>query len=766
MIASLTQLLIRQRHWLFVISLLVCVLAMSGLRHVAFDADPERYFTGANPHLALLREQQALYGSSDTLLLVLDSGNTPLFSQAGLSLLETLHQRAGQLPYASRVDSLFNYPYSRALEHTLIIEPLVENYSRLSANELAARQLIAASQPAIAGRLVSTDGQLAMVVVTAELPEDDVVRSSRLLYRQASALADELQQRHPGVDVLISGRVANRAVTHQLAVDETLRLTPLMYGVIFVLLWWWLRSFFAMLSIMLLTTLSCLASLGLAMHAGIVLNLLSMTAGNIIITLSIAHCVHIVLAFLQRYRNGQDRISALQSSLQLNLKPVFITSATTFIGFASMNLSDMPPAHDLGNITALGVGFAFILSLSLLPWLLLILPISRQHGDIMLRYPQRMAQLADWIIARPRQLLAGCLLVSLLLALCLPRNEINDRFTDNIREPHPFRSDNQRIDAQFGGLYQLQYSLPAPAGRTVSDAGYLAALDSLASWLRQQPEVRHVFAYSDVLRQLNRSMHNDEAAADRVPASNALAAQYLLLLEVSQAAEDMQHYLSAERDASKLLVSLASLDSRQLIALEQRTADYMRQNLPVSMRAEATSLALMWAYLGESVLLGSLYSALFALLLISLVLLLLFRSWKYGLLSLVPNLLPAVVGYGFWGLYSGALDLGQMMVLTLTTGIVVDDTVHLLSKYLDARQSGHDAPAALKQMFVNSGAALLITTVVLVTGFALLTLSGFAPTAHLGLLTAIILAAALAFDLLLLPALLWWLDCRRPAQKT
>src|SRR5690606_29014587 len=182
------------------------------------------------------------------------------------------------------------------------IEPLVENYRQLSAETLAQRQQLAVTSAAIANRLVSHDGRMATVIVTAELPADSAVKASRQLYRQARALAQQLENAHTGAYVLISGRIANRAVTDELALDEAMRLTPLMYLCIFLLLWYLLRSFFAMLAIMLLTTLSCLASLGVAMQAGIVLNLLSMTAGNIIITLSIAHCVHIVLAFLQRYR--------------------------------------------------------------------------------------------------------------------------------------------------------------------------------------------------------------------------------------------------------------------------------------------------------------------------------------------------------------------------------------------------------------------------------------------------------------------------------
>lgn len=759
--SSLAQHLIRYRTAWFVLSIWCCVLAISGLRHIQFDADPERYFNNDNVHLSLLRQQQALYDSSENLILVLNVKEGELFSPANLVFLQALHDAASELPYVIRVDSLFSHQHSVNDDDTLLIRPFIEGFTEFSASRLQQLAIDARSDAAIRNRLVSASGELTALYLTARLPEEDIIRASRELYQAALTLTQTLELQHPNIQLLISGRIVNRAVTDQLAMDETLRLVPLMYGLIFTLLALLLRSLMAALVIAFITTLACLAALGLAMWCGIVLNLLSLTAGNIIITLSIAHCVHILLHFLQMYRTGSNKYAAVHETYRLNLQAITITSVTTAIGFASMNLSAMPPAHDLGSITAIGVMLAFVLSLTVLPFLLLLLPFSRQQAAP--AYPDVMAAAANIVIRWYKPLMAACLLLSLLMAGLLPINQINDRFTENIREPHEFRSDNALIDQYFGGLYQIQYSFAAPFGTTVASPQYMQALAQLTTWLREQPEVRSVFSYSDIVRRLHQLISEQESAA--IPDDADLLAQYQLLLDMALSTEQSRYYLTPDHSASKLVVALPAMDSQQLINLDKRINAYMQQHLPHDIQAEGTSLTLMWAYLGEEVLLSSLYSTLFALLLISTLLLVLFRSWRFGLISLIPNLLPAIIGYGWWALHSGILDLSQMMVLTLTIGIIVDDTVHFLSKYLQYRRySNASVEEAIRYTFASAGSALLITTVVLVAGFALLGLSAFVPNANLGLLTAVILVAALLMDLVLLPALLLVLDNNKTAR--
>ncbi|HBY39260.1 MAG TPA: RND transporter, partial [Alteromonas sp.] len=197
--------------------------------------------------------------------------------------------------------------------------------------------------------------------------------------------------------------------------------------------------------------------------------------------------------------------------------------------------------------------------------------------------------------------------------------------------------------------------------------------------------------------------------------------------------------------------------SKELTAFEQRAYRFFNKLSP-DLRITAASPALMFAHIGEANMQSMLKGSLLALVLISFLLIFALKSLKLGLISLVPNLLPAGLGFGIWAMISGEINMALSVVLSMTLGIIVDDTVHYLSKYKAAREQGKTAKEANQYAFKTIGQALVVTTSVLAIGFGVLSLSSFALNSDMGLLTAIILVSALVIDLLFLPAFLLWLD--------
>ena len=428
-----------------------------------------------------------------------------------------------------------------------------------------------------------------------------------------------------------------------------------------------------------------------------------------------------------------------------------------------MNFSNMPPAHDLGNISAMGVAIAFTLSLTMLPVLTLALPIKRSLRNERTFFGKYMTQLAEFVIGKRHPLLITFVVFSALMISLVPLNEINDTFTESIKKPSEFRDDNEKIDKYFGGLYTIEYNFKAAANSSISDPEYLNALEKFAIYLRQDPRVKNIKSYTDVIKRLNKNMHGDDDSYYRIPNNQEEAAQYLLLFELSQPqGSDISHYIKNNKSATKFIVTLESSDSLTVKHIGEGFDVWIQKNMPTYMQAESGSLIYMWAHLGSSASSSAILGALSALFMISIILALVFKSLRYGLISLIPNLLPAGIGYGVWALYSGMLQMSQMTVLSITIGIVVDDTVHFLSKYLRARRENNaTSQDAVRYAFSHVGMPLWITTVVLVSGFGLLISSSFVPNADIGSLTALILVAALALDFFLLPPLLMLID-RKP----
>lgn len=747
-------------------SFMMISLLVYGLKFIQFDADPSIYFSDDHEHYRYFKALEETYGRVDSVMMVIKAQEGSLFTPKNLALIESLTDQAWQLPYATRVDSLSNYNFSWSEADELIVEPLIENASNFDHEQIERIRNIALQDPDIVKRLISDEKALTMVRVIATLPMENRQVEESLMAEAARKLAKTIEAEYENIDILLSGNVISNTTVTEVATEDVLNTVPLMYAVIFIMLGLLLRSITAVVAIFLVTVLSSLCALGVASWLGIVLNMMSVTCINIIVTVSIAHCVHILVYYLKAYHQGTEKKQALRESIIINFTPISLTSLTTALGFLSMNFSKMPPAHDLGNITAIGVLLAFILSLFLLPPLLLLLPLKKRQLSSGGRLNKMMLTLADWVIQQRKLLLVGTVLFSLVILAFAPLNTMNDRFTENVKLPNTFRIDNTEIDQYFGGLYTIEYDFSAKEPGGIADPEYLNALEKMATWLRQQPEVKSVQSYSDIIKRLNQNMHNDNPEFYAIPKTRDEAAQYQLIYEMSQPmGSDMTNLIKIDKSGTRLIASLPSTDTSDLINLQQRAQDWVAENLPDYMFYSGEGIAVMWAYLGQEAIIDGLKGALLALFLISIILMAVFKSVKYGLISLIPNLLPAGIGYGVWAIIDGELSMGQMLVLSITIGIVVDDTVHFLSKYMRAKNQFNDSEQAVKMAFEQVGPALWITTAVLILGFGMLTLSGFIPNSNLGLLTVFIITAALLLDFFLLPPLLMAIDRIKSKRK-
>jgi hypothetical protein len=500
-----------------------------------------------------------------------------------------------------------------------------------------------------------------------------------------------------------------------------------------------------------------MTAMGLAGWAGIALTPPSAAAPTIILTLAVADSIHILVSLMAALRRRLDKREALIESLRLNLQPILLTSVTTAIGFMSMNFSDSPPFGDLGNITAVGVMAALLYSVTFLPAFMSVMP---------LRAPQRqdntdrvLDRFADFVVRRQKPVLWGSLAVAALLLAFIPRNVLNDDFVGYFDESVVFRQDSDFTAANLTGIYQLQYSLPASGSNGVSDPAFLARADAFTQWLRAQPEVQHVDSITDTFKRLNKNLHGDDPAYYRLPERRDQAAQYLLLYELSLPyGLDLNNRLNIDKSSTQIVATLVDMDTDQLSEMAQRGEHWLRQNTP-GMEAIGIGPAVMFAYIASRNIKSMLFGTLAAAVLISGILVLALRSLRIGAISLVPNLLPAGLAFGIWGIFVAELNMAVSMVSGMTLGIVVDDTIHFLSKYLRARrEEGLDTADAVRYAFNSVGRAIIVTSLILVAGFMVLAQSSFAMNSWMAMLTAIAIVMAVLADFLLLPTLLLYLD--------
>jgi predicted RND superfamily exporter protein len=265
-----------------------------------------------------------------------------------------------------------------------------------------------------------------------------------------------------------------------------------------------------------------------------------------------------------------------------------------------------------------------------------------------------------------------------------------------------------------------------------------------------------------VMKRLNRNMHGDDDAYYRLPESRELAAQYLLLYEMSLPyGLDLNNQINIDKSATRFTVTTEDVSTIEIRALSEGGEAWLVENSPTAMHTVGSGPMLIFAYISGINIRSMLVGSVVALLLISVLMVVALRDVRLGLLSFVPNLAPAAMAFGIWGLTTGVVNLGLSVVIGVTLGIVVDDSVHYLTKYLRARREhGLDPEGAVRYAFLRVGRALTVTTVILVIGFSILATSAFDMNASMGRMTAMTLAIALAADVFLLPPLLMALDRR------
>ncbi len=752
---------IRWRWAVLLACVLTAVALAGGGRFLGFSTDYRVFFSEENPQLRAFESLQQVYTKDDNILIVLQPGDGDIFTPRTLAALRQLTEASWQLPYSRRVDSLTNFQHSYAEGDDLTVEDLVParmvaQGAALTPERLAAIRAVALAEPLLVDRLVSPDSRTTAVNVTLTLPGE-----SEFEVPEAMAATRELvaafQADHPDIKVAVTGLVALNAAFSEASLADLSTLIPIMYGIIVAGLLIFLRSIAGTLVTLLVVGLSAASAMGLAGWLGIQLTPPSSTAPTIILTLAVADSIHLMVTLLHAMGQGADKRAAIVESLRVNFSPVFLTSLTTAIGFLSLNFSDAPPFRDLGNITAMGVTAAWVYSVTFLPAFLAVVPLRvrkrQSEGN------DAMARLAEFVLRRRRALLWGVTGLVVVLAAWIPRIELNDQFVNYFEPSIPFRADTDFAMENLSGIYQMEFSLPAAGTGGISEPGYLAKVDAFSAWLRERPEVVHVQSMTDIFRRLNKNMHGDDEAWYRLPEERDLAAQYLLLFEMSLPyGLDLNNQINVDKSSLRVIATLKNITTRQARLLRTAADDWVAAKMPAS-ASEPTGPFVMFAYISERNIQSMLFGTGLALVLISLSLILALRSLKIGGLSIIPNVIPAVMAFGFWGMLVGEIGLASSVVAATSLGIIVDDCVHFLSKYLRARREKGASPEdAVRYAFATVGRALWVTSAVLVAGFATLALSAFELNQSLGLLTALAIFAALLADFLLLPPLLLAID--------
>lgn len=738
-------------NWIALIGLATVLAFLTlGAGRLEVSSNTRAFFGSGNQDYEDLRAMEAAFTRPNTLLLAIIPPDDATFTPQTLDVLRQFTDDAWQVPYVLRVDSPVNHMHTYADGEDIFVEPILDAFEDITPEMSARFAELAMESDALRNALLSGDGDVYGIAIRVVLP-DGATGAAEEIEAHVREMSQRWEAENDGWQAHTLGGILANSLLRQVALEDIRYLVPLAFLASMGFLTLSLGSLRSVAVTILVLAASTLATFGFAGWIGV-----SLSAGTAISPLAVmvlvsTSCVHIIISTVRAAQSGQQA-QPFSFALRENLAPVTVSHLTTAFGFLCLNFAPSPPLANMGTIVAFGMVFGLAAVFVILPTFFRNNPPLRT-GRLMVT-PQRMRSFSGWVLRTSRIWLIVFPVFGVLALYGISRIEFNDNVIRYFDGRYELRQDAEIIQDRLTGLETLQFSLPAPEGASVFDPEYLRAMGRFADWLQEQRDVVSVSALSNIIEDINLSMSGDDRDAPAIADSQAGNAQLLMFYELSlPVGMDMNTLLDVDRRQSLVSATVRAPHARDLRALAIQAEAWLTEN-EVQIASRATGLSIAFARISERNNSQMLTGFLVVLCLVSLTLVLTLRSVRYGLISLIPNLFPALLAFGLWGVILGDVNLGSTVVTTMTFGIVVDDTVHFLMHYLRCRRRDMPNAAALEETFSVVGSSITLTSLALILGFAIMAASGFAINQHIGLLTAVVVLFALLSDLLFLPAVL------------
>jgi len=755
------KLLIKYRYLSIGLVIIVVCLLATGLTKLTFNPDLETYFPEGHPAVIRYNEIDDMFIPTDNLIIAVHSNEGTLFNGDSLKVIEELTKKSWTIPYSVRVDSLTNYSYVKSVNDDLIVEPFIEEAEKKSIEFFEKRENLVAGEDIIYKSLISEDKKTSVVSIIVDPPGPNKEDQNSELINYILGFIEPIKESNENLDIRLLGNPYLDYISPRIVKAEMPVVMPLMLLLIFFIVFLMIRSYVAVLATFVVILMSLIATFGSIGILGSPLNQMVTTIPILIITLALADCIHLFSIYFQNRVKGISSKESMEKSLEMNIQPLFLTTISTCIGFLCLNFIEVAPLRDFGNAVAIGIGFAFIFTIFFIAPIVSFFEVKT--ASKVTKQTRFSTSVGSFILKNGNKLIFSITSISFLILLCIPMNELDENPTQMYAEGFTsFSSDTLWLDEKLSVTFPVNFLATNEEGQ-VSDPDFLEILDKFSVWLEEREQVNHVTSLANNMKNLNKSMHGDDPEWKKIPENADLSAQYLFFYEMSlPMGLDLNSSISQDRKSTKISATLKDMSANEFKEFNNEVLGYLQQNNLENMISEPSSFRVIFTYMVEAIVNSLLYGLFIGILLITLIIGLFFRSYLLPALSIFPNILPIGMGFGLWGLFVG--DVGFMVAVGMgsTLGVIVDFTVHFLSKYELARKEfKKSVEESVIYSFETVGFALIIMTVVLALGFSVLNLVTFIPIQDFAKFSVICFIGGLIINFLFLPNLLMKFDKRK-----
>jgi hydrophobe/amphiphile efflux-3 (HAE3) family protein len=740
-----------------IIPLFVLLLA-SNLKNLSFEGSYRIWFGEDSKILNNYDDFRNIFGNDDGIVITFKD-ESGIFHEKALSSIQRLTDKLWETKYVTRVDSITSYQHVHAdIEYPdeIIVEDFIQNIDSESQEYFDDRKNIALKDPQIVNSLISKDGTTTMIVarLIAKAGENEDI-SFELMGYINDIIKDEVEK--TGYKYWVSGGAAITTSFVTIAQDDGGFFTPLAIVSVMVLLFLLFRRVGGMLIPMAVVVFTMLIVLSIQVMLGYKLNNFTANIPVFIIAIGIADAVHVYIIWFAYRKEGMENKLAVQRTLEKNFLPIFLTSLTTSVGFASLTISEIVPVATLGIATASGAILAFFLSVVLMPALLLLLNKDIQKSDKTeldkKSSDERYQKYAKFLVANDKKILFFTTLLFGFFALGLFHVKVDSNTIRYFDKEVEIRKATEFISENLTGSMSYEIVVDSKAKDGIKDPEFLRYVDRFYNeFYEKYPDVRHIISLLDTVKQFHKVMNGDEQKFYTVPDSKELVAQYLLLYSLSlPQGMEINDKMDIEERLLRVSAKINLVDTSKDLEMIEWVEKWW-ESTPYS--AKVNGQTAMFAYMQSDVTDTLIYSISIAMTLVSVMMLIIFKNIRMLFIFILPNILPIILVVGVMGWLGITIDMGVAVSGAIVLGVAVDDSIHFFVKYFDARKKGFSLEESFAYVFKYAGTAILFTTIILSLSFLLFMGSEFAPNYNFGIVTASALVIAFIADLLLLPALL------------
>lgn len=753
---DIARFLVNRRLPLAVLTVLVSAVVGWGIAQVRVDPRSDAILPEDDPYAAEVEAVAEDFPRSRSALFTFIAPDGDIFTRPALAAMEALHARFGEVQSAIAVGSLVNYRLNAVDEALYQRQYLLPPLDSLSDQDLLAVRQIALADEDLVKTQLSRGGDMALAVLKYRPPSDDL--TTRLeVARSVVALRDNLRRDHPGVEIYALGSDLFELDSYNAQIKDRNNLAPLVALSTTVLLWICLNSLVYALCTLAVAFLAILLTVGTVGWSGFAFNQISNMGPLVVLTIAMAHGIHIISIYLQALHEGKAKAGALYYSLRLNLQPVTLATITTAMGFLSLNYCSSAGIYGFGNVVAMGVIWAYLVTLTLLPTIMLWIPARKIPRPLGIR--GLINATAQLVTRHSNPLFWGLSLVIVACLALLPLNKVDFNRYEFIDKESDFHRVITALAEKIGNDQSLVYAIDSGSYYGIADPEFMNTVERFTAWLETQPDVGVVNSYVGMLKTLNKAEHDNDESWYRLPEDNLQVIDYLVGYQLVQEIEPhLEPIFDPEYTTVRVVVGTSGLSNGELLLLNERIEEWYRDNINSDFRVLHGSNTILYTRLESTIARQLLEGFTVSFILITLTMLVGLRSWRYGLISIAPNLFPPAVVFGVWGLLVGQLSPYILMLFSISIGLVVDDSVHVLSKYMTARREGKTPEAAVHYSLDKAGSAITITTAGLAVGTFILVFSNTFYYQNVALMLTPIIVVALLLDVLFLPPLLIKLD--------